>query len=57
MTDVGSVTELSANAQQVLGDEESAVGAGVFGLQGFMKQTVGDPPPGALAEGEDVVTR
>ena len=56
MTHVGSVPELVADAQRVLGDDDPVLVAGAFYLQGFMKQTVGNPPPGALADGEDVDT-
>lgn len=50
MTHVGSVDDLVADAQRVLGDGEPVVVAGAFCLQGFMKQTVGDVPGGEAAK-------
>jgi hypothetical protein len=50
MTHVGHEDELIANAQEVLGDGEPVLHAGSFGMQGFMKQTVGEVPGGEAAK-------
>jgi hypothetical protein len=50
MTEVGNEDELIADAQRVLGDGDPVLHAGSFGLQGFMKQTVGEVPGGEAAK-------
>ena len=59
MTHAGNEHEMSADAEAVLRDGDPVLAAGAFGLQGFMKQTVGGPPSAArdAAELRPLTTR